>query len=86
MWDYDVYQDMPKYGKPVLILHGDKDAIVPMSYSERAAKAYKDAELHVVKDGGHGFQGETFERAMGFIDAYLEKTGILPANAADSVR
>lgn len=86
MWDYDVYQDMPKYGKPVLILHGDKDAIVPMSYSERAAKAYKDAEFHVVKDGGHGFQGETFEQAMGFIDAYLEKVGILPVNAADSVR
>ena len=44
-----------------------------MPYSERAAKAYKDAEFHVVKDGGHGFQGETFEQAMGFIDGYLEK-------------
>ena len=57
-----------------------------MPYSERAAKAYKDAEFHVVKGGGHGFQGKTFEQAMGFIDAYLEKVGILPVNAADSVR
>ena len=44
-----------------------------MSYSDRAAKAYKDAEFHVVKGGGHGFQGKTFEQAMGFIDGYLEK-------------
>lgn len=85
MWDYDVYQDMPKYGKPVLILHGDKDPIVPRSYSERAAKAYKDAELHVIKGGEHGFQEETFEQAMGFIEAYLKKTGILPVNAANGI-
>lgn len=77
MWDYDVYADMPKYSKPVLILHGDKDSIVPMSYSERAAKTYKDAELHVIKDGGHGFQGETFEQAMSFIDPYFKKIGFI---------
>lgn len=29
MWNYDVYQDMPKYGKPVLILHGDKEPSSP---------------------------------------------------------
>ena len=77
MWDYDLYEDMPKYGKPVLILHGDKDSIVPMSYSERAAKTYRDAELHVIKGGGHGFQGETFDQAMSFIKPYFKKAGFI---------
>ncbi|WP_195838819.1 alpha/beta hydrolase family protein [Pyramidobacter porci] len=44
MWDYDLYVDMPKYDGPVLILHGDRDEIVPMSYSERAAAARKNTK------------------------------------------
>lgn len=77
MWDYDTYLDMPKYGKPVLILHGDKDNVVPMSYSERAAKAYNDAEYHVVKEGLHGFQGEPFYQAISYINAYFHRIGII---------
>ena len=38
------------YTGPVLILHGDKDAIVPLRYSERAAQIFPNAEL-VVKTG-----------------------------------
>ncbi|MBQ3457662.1 MAG: alpha/beta fold hydrolase, partial [Synergistaceae bacterium] len=78
MWDYDVYLDMPKYTKPVLILHGDKDFIVPIEYSQRAANTYPDSEFHVIKDGEHGFQGKTFEQAIGYIKAYLRKIDILP--------
>ena len=78
MWDYDIYADMPKFTKPVLILHGDKDFIVPMEYSQRAAKAYPDSEFHIIDDGDHGFQGKTFEQAIGYIKAYLRKIDILP--------
>ncbi|MBR0203912.1 MAG: alpha/beta hydrolase [Synergistaceae bacterium] len=78
MWDYDIYADMPKYSKPVLILHGDKDFIVPIEYSQRAAKTYPDSEFHVIKNGDHGFQGETFEQAIGYIKAYFRKIDILP--------
>ena len=78
MWDYDIYLDMPKYSRPVLILHGDKDSIVPIEYSQRAAKTYPDSEFHVIKNGDHGFQGETFEQAIGYIKAYLRKINFLP--------
>ncbi|MBQ3449031.1 MAG: alpha/beta fold hydrolase [Synergistaceae bacterium] len=78
MWDYDIYADMPKYSKPVLILHGDKDFIVPIEYSQRAAKTYPDSEFHVIKNGGHGFQGETFEQAIGYIKTYFRKINLLP--------
>ena len=78
MWDYDIYADMPKYTKPVLLLHGDKDTIVPMSYIERARDTYPDAEFHVIDGGLHGFQGETFAQAIGYIKAYFRKIGLLP--------
>jgi pimeloyl-ACP methyl ester carboxylesterase len=47
MWDYDVYKAMENYEKKVLILHGNRDGIVDVSYSEQAAENYPDAELHV---------------------------------------
>ena len=78
MWNYDIYADMPKYTKPVLILHGDKDNIVPMSYIERAAKAYPDSEFHIIRDGDHGFQDKTFAQAIGYIKAYFRKIGLMP--------
>lgn len=77
MWDYDIYADMPKYMKPVLILHGDNDSIVPMEYSQRAAQTYPASEFHVIKDGVHGFQGKTFEQAIGHIKAYFRKVNIM---------
>ncbi|MCR5336897.1 MAG: alpha/beta fold hydrolase [Synergistes sp.] len=77
MWDYDLYADMPKYDRPVLILHGDMDTIVPMSYSELAAKTYKTAEFHVIKDGPHGFQGQSFDQAIGYIEPFFRSSGII---------
>lgn len=77
MWDYDFYVDMPRYDGPVLILHGDRDEIVPMSYSERAAATYKNARLRVIDGGGYGFQGATFAQAIGFINEHFRALGIL---------
>ena len=47
---------------PFLILHGDKDPLVPLNQSEILAAALKKAGVevtfHVVKGAGHGFGGE----------------------------
>lgn len=72
-WDYDVYADMPGFRNPVLILQGDRDEIVDISYSERAAATYPDCEFHVLPGAGHGFSGEHFDAAMGYIDAFLRE-------------
>ncbi len=77
MWDYDLYADMSKFPRPVLILHGDQDSIVPVKYSEKAAEKYPDAELYTVKGGQHGFQGESFKQAMEYIEAYFQKVGVM---------
>ena len=54
---FDYYEHIAAYTGPVLILHGDKDPIVPLSYSERAAEVLENAELIVYPGQGHGFTG-----------------------------
>ena len=67
----DVGAAMAGYGGPVLIVHGDKDNVVPLEYSRRAAKAYADASLHVVFGAGHGFDKTQQAEAMGRIKTFL---------------
>lgn len=50
----DPYELMPSYTGEVLIIHGDSDAIVPLSYAQRAQKTFPHARLEVVEGAGHG--------------------------------
>lgn len=77
MWDYDVYADMPRYPSPVLIVHGDADAVAPIGYSERAVQTFPDAQLLTIERAGHGFSGRAWDRAMGGTAAYLQRIGVL---------
>lgn len=52
---FDIYDVIGAYKGKVLIVHGDADAIVPLSYSERAVECYADAQLVVLPGQGHGF-------------------------------
>lgn len=71
VWDYDVYADVATYEKDVLILHGDRDGTVDLSYSQRAVERYPAAELKVIEGAGHGFSGGNFDLAMEYILDYL---------------
>lgn len=70
--DYDVYDDIRAYEKDVLIIHGDADTIVPLSYSEKAVREYASAQLKVIEGAGHGFYGREGDLAAGYILDYLE--------------
>ena len=62
---FDIYEIIPAYQRDVLIIHGTKDPIVPLAYSERAAKVYPHAELKIIQDAGHGFYSDNdFEIAV----------------------
>lgn len=67
----NIYDNMNEFDKPVLLMHGTKDDIVPMSYSERAAETYPRAELVRYMGEGHGFFPETMrsveKKALEFI-------------------
>lgn len=56
--ELDIYHEIRGYGKRVLLIHGDRDDIVPISYSEKAQQIYPRAELKVIVGGGHGFDGQ----------------------------
>lgn len=58
MRDLDVFSMIPALTHPTVIFHGDQDPVVPLSYSERAAKAFPNARLHVFPGEGHGFSPE----------------------------
>lgn len=58
----DVYNTIGNYEGPVLIVHGSEDAVVPLSYSERAVKTYKNASMKVIDKAKHGFN--PFERGL----------------------
>lgn len=77
MWDYDVYKEIGNYTEKVLLLHGSSDSIVPISYSDRAAEVYEDAEYHVIDGAGHGFHGGDFEEAIRDIFGYLQEIRML---------
>ena len=72
LWKVDFNQLLSSYQGHMLLLHGDKDSTVPLSYSEEAKEIIPDCEFYVIKDGGHELFGQPFEDAMGYILPYLE--------------
>ena len=61
--EIDCKELMRAYKGPVLILHGNRDELVPVSYSLKAEKVYRDAQLVVFNMAAHGFQGEDSRKA-----------------------
>ncbi len=68
---------------PFLIMHGDKDYIVPLRQSKMLETALKAAgvpvSLHVVKGAGHGFAGLAQAK---MVVEFFERTLAAPAPAA----
>ena len=72
IWSYEPYQELKKFKKPVLILHGDKDSAVPVKYSEAAVKVLKNGTLEIIPEGEHGFEGTPYQTAVKDILAFLQ--------------
>lgn len=73
--------ELVPYPGDVLIVHGDKDSVVPPVYSETAAMAYKlmrhdrqgtnRVQLEIIPGAGHGFSGRADRLAMGYVRDFL---------------
>lgn len=74
---FDVYDVMGQYTGPVYLLHGDKDTVVNLSYSERANDVFENSELYVVKGADHGFKGKYLDEAsvkvLDWLNAHTEQ-------------
>lgn len=67
----DPFDEMDRFGGNVLIMHGDADEIVALSYSERAARTFAHADLKVMPGAGHGFRGDAFVRSAQLAKRFL---------------
>lgn len=72
----DVFGEIQKYTKDVLIFHGDKDNTVPISYSENAVKLYPSSQLVLEKGEGHIFSMPVLytviQQANQFVKSHLK--------------
>jgi acetyl esterase/lipase len=68
-----VSQDDP----PTLLIHGDKDKLVPIDHSQKILAAFHEqhvtAELVVIEGAAHGFRGADRSRASGLLVRWFEK-------------
>jgi acetyl esterase/lipase len=64
---------------PVLLIHGDADALVPIAHSQRMHDALRDrgvvSEFVTIEGGAHGFAGNPAhsQRATGLMVAWFER-------------
>lgn len=73
VWSFDPYSQIGKYKKPVLILHGDSDPLLPASWSLMTASSYPYPIFHIIKGGQHGFKGSALHDALTHIRCYLKR-------------
>jgi dipeptidyl aminopeptidase/acylaminoacyl peptidase len=73
--DFDPYAEAGKYKGPVLIVHGDADKTVNLTYGMRARDAYKNARLEVLSGEDHGFSANGKLKAAEIVYHFLEETG-----------
>ena len=53
--DFDVWSHIGKFPKPMCIIHGTAEIIVPISNSEKAVGLYPSATLNKIEGANHGF-------------------------------
>lgn len=71
--DYDIFEELRHFSKPVLILHGDADTVVDISYGQRAAAVYPNAAFKCYPGDIHGFTGKGRLRAAKDSYDFLEE-------------
>lgn len=73
LFGYDAYAEAGKYTGPVLIVHGDADRTVNVSYGYRARDAYGNARLEILPGEDHGFSPRGKLTAAKMVYDFFEK-------------
>lgn len=78
----DAFKEISAYKGPVCLIHGDADSVVNVEYSKKAyevftegldkdSKEYKSKELHIIKNGGHVFNGSCDDEAVDILKKFM---------------
>jgi pimeloyl-ACP methyl ester carboxylesterase len=58
LFGWTTYDRLPQINAPTLILHGDRDVIIPVGNASVLAERIPGAQLHIVKGAGHGYPAQ----------------------------
>ena len=76
--DYSPIVHVSADDPPALLIHGDKDELVPLSNSKSIYEAFQQknvkTQLIVIEGAGHGFTGDNAKRAMAAVVSWFEQT------------
>ena len=76
--DYSPIVHVTPDDPPALLIHGDKDELVPVSNSKIIHEAFQKnkvkTQLIVIKDAGHGFRGDDAKNASAAMVSWFEET------------
>ena len=67
----DAFQEIARYGGPVLILHGTADKAVDCVNSKKALEYYKNVRLELIEGAGHGFFKDNSTRALQLLKDFV---------------
>ena len=74
-WDLEsLHRDLPRLRTRMLLVHGDRDAAIPLSSVRQAARVVDGARLVILPGLGHLAHEERPALAAGAITAFLEET------------
>lgn len=71
--EYDVFEAVSRFKSPVLLLHGDNDKLVDISYSEKLCSVLENCRLEVYENEGHGFSPKARKRMREAAVNFYEK-------------
>ena len=75
--DFDVWSHIGKFSKPVCIIHGTADMIVPIANSEKAVGLYPSATLNKIEGANHGFNAANLGSMGSLIGASADYDSIV---------
>ena len=75
--EFDIYEKMAEFTKPVMIFHGTADNIVPISYSKRASETYPNCWYKTYSGAGHGFAPDLMTQVDDYLLEFIQ-TGDFP--------
>lgn len=70
---FATFEHVGHYAKSVLVMHGDRDEVVPVEYSERISRQYPQARLEIFEGEGHGFSEMGSMRAAQLTAEFVEE-------------
>ena len=72
-YDIEPFKVIGQYEGMVKIVHGDKDIVVPLDYSLKALKIYKNAHLDTIHGQGHIFDQGGISQATTILQNWFPK-------------